>query len=56
MYINYAGAAREEEVIDSGRYFLITVFGMIGTFAAIVRAPISGVVIVYEMTNVGKTR
>lgn len=55
-YMNYADPAREERVLDSGRYFLITVFGMIGAFAAIVRAPISGVVIVYEMTNVGKTR
>ena len=54
--MNYADPAREERVIDSGRYFLITVFGMIGSFAAIVRAPISGVIIVYEMTNVGKTR
>lgn len=45
-----------QEIIETKRYHLITIFGMMAMFSSVVRCPISAVIIVYEMTNVGKTR
>ena len=47
---------QDEYVIESDRYQLIAILGLMSVFSGLIRAPISSVVIVYEMTNVGKTR